>query len=429
MKIAIEGCCHGELDMIYATIEHLQAENNIKLDLLIVCGDFQAVRNLKDLDSMAVPQKYRSLCTFWKYYAGVKKAPVLTLFIGGNHEASNFLTELPYGGWVAPNIYYMGYANVLNFGGLRIAGLSGIYKSNDFYKGHWEVPPYNDHSVHSVYHVRNLETFRLAQLKQPVDIMITHDWPLGVYNHANCDELLRYKPFLANEIQTNTLGSPESERLLKLLKPKYWFSAHLHVKFACIYKHGNEANGTLESTKFLSLDKCLPNRRFLQVIDVPSPAGEEAKLKLDLEWMSILKKTDHLLSVDSYNQAPISETKEKVEVTDDDLQELREDFQDCLEIPPNFKPTAPAHREPQDGDQDGSGELDLSEVRDVYMNDQTTLFCEMLSIRDPVRVVLEKRGQSSIVCESKTQLYNDLLDEDDDQEAESAGGQQAKAAE
>ena len=35
-------------------------------------------------------------------------APVLTVFIGGNHEASNYLQELPYGGWAAPNIYYMG---------------------------------------------------------------------------------------------------------------------------------------------------------------------------------------------------------------------------------------------------------------------------------------------------------------------------------
>lgn len=43
-----------------------------------------------------------------RYYSGEKKAPVLTVFIGGNHEASNHLQELPYGGWVAPNIYYLG---------------------------------------------------------------------------------------------------------------------------------------------------------------------------------------------------------------------------------------------------------------------------------------------------------------------------------
>lgn len=46
------------------------------------------------------------LCS--RYYSGEKKAPVLTVFIGGNHEASNHLQELPYGGWVAPNIYYLG---------------------------------------------------------------------------------------------------------------------------------------------------------------------------------------------------------------------------------------------------------------------------------------------------------------------------------
>jgi lariat debranching enzyme len=146
----------------------------------------------------------------------------------------------------------MGYANVINFAGIRIAGLSGIYKSNDFYKGHYEIPPYNQSNLHSVYHVRNLEIFRLSQIKQPLDIMITHDWPLGVYNHGDCSELLRFKPFLADEIRTNTLGSPENERLLKTLKPKYWFSAHLHVKFACVYKHDSTEGAT---TKFLSLDK------------------------------------------------------------------------------------------------------------------------------------------------------------------------------
>lgn len=43
-----------------------------------------------------------------RYYSGEKKAPILTIFVGGNHEASNHLQELPYGGWVAPNIYYLG---------------------------------------------------------------------------------------------------------------------------------------------------------------------------------------------------------------------------------------------------------------------------------------------------------------------------------
>jgi lariat debranching enzyme len=36
---------------------------------------------------------------------------------------------------VAPNIYFLGLAGVINVGGLRIAGLSGIFKSNDFHRG------------------------------------------------------------------------------------------------------------------------------------------------------------------------------------------------------------------------------------------------------------------------------------------------------
>ena len=78
------------------------------MDLLLCCGDFQAVRNLADLKCMAVPDKYKEMGTFYKYYSGELKAPFLTLVIGGNHEASNHLQELPFGGWLCPNIYFMG---------------------------------------------------------------------------------------------------------------------------------------------------------------------------------------------------------------------------------------------------------------------------------------------------------------------------------
>ncbi len=158
-------------------------------------------------------------------------APVPTLFIGGNHEAANHSWELYYGGWAAPNIYYLGAAGCIKFGGLRIAGLSGTYKPVRFHwaglferptqgasplfqqpeplylsfpslprlislclkphwtpsapspepqvqflKGHDERLPYKDSALKSIYGIRDWEVHRLMQLTQPLDIFLTHDW-------------------------------------------------------------------------------------------------------------------------------------------------------------------------------------------------------------------------------------------------------------
>ena len=47
--MAIEGCCHGELDGIYKSIKQCEERGGFKVDLLLICGDFQAVRNMADL--------------------------------------------------------------------------------------------------------------------------------------------------------------------------------------------------------------------------------------------------------------------------------------------------------------------------------------------------------------------------------------------
>lgn len=113
----------------------------------------QAIRNAVDLSCVNVKDKYKEMGSFHQYFNGEKTAPYLTIFIGGNHEASNYLQEKYrqrvlckrqlltfvcaryHGGWVAPNIYFCGFASVINIGGLRIVGLSGIYKDNDYNRG------------------------------------------------------------------------------------------------------------------------------------------------------------------------------------------------------------------------------------------------------------------------------------------------------
>ena len=257
LNIAIEGCCHGELDRIYAALEASKQDNGVKIDLLICCGDFQAIRGVEDLQCLACPDKYRRIGTFHEYYSGARRAPIPTLFIGGNHEASNYLQELPYGGWVAPNIFFLGYSGVVTFGGVRIGGISGISSNSSAIShhmmSHFERPPYNRSTIRSIYHTRAIEVFKMLQLapraisdatschtsscREGLDIFISHDWPRSVYYYGDTAALLRKKRFFAEEVHSNTLGSAPLERLLWTLRPRFWFSGHLHVKFDADIPH------------------------------------------------------------------------------------------------------------------------------------------------------------------------------------------------
>ena len=115
--------------------------------------------------------------------------------------------------------------------------MSGIYKAQDYNKGHYEHPPYSEGTKRSAYHIRNIEVFRLKQIKKPVDIFISHDWPRSVYRYGNCEALLKRKPFFRDEVASDSLGNPAAEDILFTLKPSYWFSAHLHVKFTALIEH------------------------------------------------------------------------------------------------------------------------------------------------------------------------------------------------
>ena len=137
---------------------------------------FQAARNENDLDSVAKPPHRKpDMGTFQKYYSGELKAPILTIVIGGNHEASNYLQELAFGGWLCPNIYYLGncgVVDVVNDVGkviLTVGGLSGVYSPKSFSQKRFEFPPYNDSSIRSVYHIRHIDKTMLNSMPSGSD--------------------------------------------------------------------------------------------------------------------------------------------------------------------------------------------------------------------------------------------------------------------
>lgn len=258
VRLAIEGCGHGTLHAIYASVtEACKQKGWPGVDLLIIGGDFQAVRNAYDLNCVNMPAKYRSMCDFHEYYSGQRTAPYLTIFVGGNHEASNYLFELYYGGWVAPNIYYVGAANVLRFGPLRIAALSGIWKGYNYNKPHFERLPYNESDMRSVYHVRELDVRKLLQIRDPIDIGISHDWPKGVEWKGNWKQLFRFKKHLESDARDGQLGSTAAKYVMEWLRPRWWFSAHLHCKYAAVIEHEKQG-GVGESLPGPSLGLAAP---------------------------------------------------------------------------------------------------------------------------------------------------------------------------
>ena len=234
------------------------------------------------------------------------------------------LQELFYGGYVAPDIYYLGQTGCVRFRGLRIAGVSGIHNSGNFFRTRRERPPYDNGTVRSVYHVRACDVTRMARLggeapdvnvggahdggaaaggtsgRARVDVFLSHDWPRGIAHFGNCASLLKKKPFLRGEVEDGSLGCPYGRELMLRLRPQYWFSAHLHVKFAAVVRHRSAGGGSSSSvagasvTRFLALDKVLPNRDFLQLVDIEPPegcGGESTHFEYDPEWLAILRAT------------------------------------------------------------------------------------------------------------------------------------------
>ena len=197
------------------------------------------MRNKLDLNVTAMPVKYRRMADFHEYYSGTRVAPYLTIFVGGNHEASNQLFELYYGGWVAPNIYYMGVANILRFGPLRIAALSGIWKGYDYNKPHFERLPYNNDDIQSIYHVREIDVRKLLSVRTQVDIGMSHDWPQGIEWAGNHQWLFKKKDLFYADAMSGKLGSVAAKQCLDRLRPKHWFSSHLHIKYAAVLEHGD----------------------------------------------------------------------------------------------------------------------------------------------------------------------------------------------
>lgn len=171
---------------------------------------------------------------------------------------------------------------------------------------------------------------------------------------------------------------------MKFLKPKHWFAAHLHCKFSALVKHDDD-----KITKFLALDKCLPGKRFLQILDIETEdISDSIRMEYDLEWLTILNSTNHLLSVkQSNNYMPGPNSKERFEFTptEEELDETRKKFIEGLTVPKNFTAIVKPYNPHSSYDQSQGQPKSL-------INPQTSQFCEQLQIDDPLVLAMSQSG-------------------------------------
>ncbi|PGH10705.1 hypothetical protein AJ79_05296 [Helicocarpus griseus UAMH5409] len=399
LKIAVEGCGHGSLDEIYKAVEascDSRGWTMADIDFLLIC-----VRNSLDLNCMSVPRKYRKLGDFHAYYSGEKRAPILTIVIGGNHEASNYFFELYHGGWLAPNIYYMGAANVLRYGPFRIAGLSGIFNRSDYHRPHHERLPYDRNDIRSIYHVRDYDVMKLLKIRQPVDIGVSHDWPRRVEWFGDYKKLFGERRHFFESAKENNLGSEPAEQLLNHLRPTYWFSGHMHVKYSATVKHASAApvsksnpstslspGITNDTTQFLALDKPGPGRSFLELVEIKLCSDERNEsteqylekapdnkfaLSYDEEWLAITRYTADALTI----QGSAARSKGQIwnaHTIEKNLHWVNENItaKGLLKIPDNFERHAPIY--------DPSDQGKYDEQPPEFPNSQTAYFCQLLGI-------------------------------------------------
>jgi lariat debranching enzyme len=282
INIIVTGCIHGCMDKMYKDIQEFEKQNKKKIDLVLCTGDFESIRNEEDLKFLSCPEHYRLMGDFHKYYDSKVKAPYLTIFIGGNHEASNYLEQIYYGGYVAENIYYLGRGGVINVKGLRIGGISGIFNKFDYFRGHFEK---NENDIKgdkkSIFHYREFEIAKMSHIKNKLDIFMTHDWPTNIIDSKDFNRIFKLYPQNKETILAGTLGSFPAEFILKLLKPNYYICGHMHFYYTNI----------INKTKIYAFDKCVKKRHYFDLIEVkPSMKEfdiEDNNIYIDPEWMAI----------------------------------------------------------------------------------------------------------------------------------------------
>jgi lariat debranching enzyme len=227
---AAVGDVHDHFDRMEASLVAWTQRHNAPLSFVLQVGDLQPVRDEGDLQSVATPQKYRTLGDFHRRWQEGYVFPWPLYFIGGNHEPFAWLDQYPDGAELMTGLHYLGRAGLVTLAGLRIVGLTGIHSA---LREGVPRPPVEEilnrnrklYTFHNDWDVEKAMDFGCA------NVLLLHEWPRG----ALADEPeSKWKEKLRGVLDIAGFGSEQGRLLIDALRPRLVLCGHMHMAHDCV---------------------------------------------------------------------------------------------------------------------------------------------------------------------------------------------------
>lgn len=228
IHVAAVGDVHGAIGKLKHGIRRWHDANPSRpIARALQVGDFEPTRGERDLASVVIPDRYRRVGDFPSFHSGREVFPVPLHFLGGNHEPHRFLEAYPNGHELAPQLFYGGRVFVATLDGIKVVGLSGIYRHHVFHKGRpCQLP--SDPGQEAVnwrpwmYFTKQEWGAALDQVRG-AQILILHDWP------AHLVDLMAPKTICGElSAKTKNVGNDPALELLVAAKPDLLICGHHH---------------------------------------------------------------------------------------------------------------------------------------------------------------------------------------------------------
>ncbi|XP_019753225.1 CWF19-like protein 1 [Hippocampus comes] len=192
VRVLVCGDVEGKLGALYSRVLSIQKKTG-QFDLLLCVGEFFS----------STPEAEEE---WQRYKSGAKKAPIQTYILGAGSEATAKNFPSADGCELADNITYLGRRGVFTgASGLQIAYVSGCEAPQEPAPPHCFTPK----DLAAV-----LAPLTASSKFRGIDILLTSQWPRGVWHYANNPE-----------VNTKSCGSSALANLADKLKPRYHFAA------------------------------------------------------------------------------------------------------------------------------------------------------------------------------------------------------------